>query len=323
PKNTLFIIASKTFTTLETMHNARRAKAWLGGESACVGQFAAITANVSAAREFGIVEENIFPIWDWVGGRFSLWSAMGLSAAIAMGEEAFDAMLAGAHRMDEHFQSAPPAANMPVLLALLSIWNINFRGALSHAILPYSHALRRLPAYLQQLEMESNGKRVDRTGQVLDYHTAPVIWGSEGSVSQHSFHQLLHQGTQEIPVDFIIPLDAPGERASRELLIGNAVAQGAALLSGTPAGTTAHSVSPGNRPSTTLLLDRLSPERLGQLLALYEHKVFVQGIIWNINSFDQWGVELGKTLANNIASGKSATMLDPSTRELLQRIRHE
>jgi len=321
PRSTLFIAASKTFATFETLHNARRASAWLGGAEKIAAHFAAVTANSAAAREFGVAAERIFPIWDWVGGRFSIWSAMGLAAALAVGEEPYESLLEGARQMDAHFHQAPLETNLPVILALLSVWNVNFRGASSHAILPYSHALRSFPAYLQQLEMESNGKRVDRQGREVDYATAPVIWGATGTPSQHSFHQLLHQGTPEVSVDFIVPLRAAGDAASHSLLVANALAQGAALLSGTAAHTAAHAASPGNRPSSTLLIERLTPEALGQLLALYEHKVFVQGVIWNINSFDQWGVELGKSIARSLAGGAAPEGLDASTAALLERAR--
>ncbi len=321
PETTLFIVASKSFSTMETLDNVRRAREWLGGRPDSGDHFAAVTANVSAARELGIDRQRIFPAWDWVGGRYSVWSAMGLSAAIAIGDDAFDALLEGARQMDAHFHTAPLEANMPVLLALLGVWNINFCGAESHAILPYCHALRKFPSYLQQLEMESNGKHVDRQGLPVDYATAPVIWGYEGTLSQHSFHQLLHQGTTVIPVDFIVPLHGPGDGKSQNLLVSNAFAQGAALLAGTPVGTAPHAASTGNRPSSTLLIERLSPEALGQLISLYEHKVFVQGALWNINSFDQWGVEQGKKLAHAIAEGPAIPNIDASTAALMRRSR--
>lgn len=321
PDSTLFIIASKSFTTLEPLHNARRAQIWLGPNRTARAHFVAVTANTDAAEQFGVDPERIFPAWDWVGGRFSICSAMGLSAAIAIGEDAFEALLEGARQMDAHFHTTPLDANLPVLMALLSVWNINFRGLSTQAVLPYRHALRRLPAYLQQLEMESNGKHVDRDAHEVDYATAPIVWGGEGTPSQHSFHQLLHQGTPEVPVDFIVPLGRSSEPAGRDLLVANALAQGAALLAGTPAGTAPQAASPGNRASSTLLINRLTPEAMGQLIALYEHKVFVQGVIWNINSFDQWGVELGKTLARAIEDGAAPAALDASTVALLKRAR--
>ena len=286
PDSTLFIVASKTFTTQETMANAMAAKAW-GGRT-----FYAITANTKEAGSFGATE--VLPMWDWVGGRFSVCSAVGLAAACALGFERFEQFLAGAREMDLHFASAAPEKNVPVLMALIGAWNVNFLGCATHAVLPYSNALRLLPAYLQQLEMESNGKRVDREGRPVAYATAPVLWGVEGTVSQHSFHQLLHQGTQVVPVDFI-------DLGADEVLSANCLAQADALALGTgDASLPAHRQSPGNRPSSVLTLDPLTPAGLGRLIALYEHKVFVQGVIWNINSFDQWGVELGKEMAKKI-----------------------
>ena len=289
PASTLFVVASKTFTTQETMSNAAAAKQW-GGK-----HFIAVTANIDAARSFGASE--VLPMWDWVGGRFSVWSAVGFSAMCAIGPQAFEEFLRGAHDIDEHFARAPAEKNVPVLMALAGVWNTNFLGTTSHAVLPYATRLRLLPAYLQQLEMESNGKRVDREGRVVDYATAPVVWGAEGTVSQHSFHQLLHQGTLVVPADFI----DSGEHA---VLSANARAQADALAFGTDdASLPPHKQYPGNRPSSYLTLDGLNARSLGRLLALYEHKVFVQGIVWNINSFDQWGVELGKALANQILKG--------------------
>jgi glucose-6-phosphate isomerase len=288
PATTLFIVVSKTFTTQETMANAAAAKAW-GGK-----HFIAVSSNVAEAGRFGATE--VLPMWDWVGGRFSVWSAVGLAAACAMGFPAFEEFLAGGHEMDRHFAEAPAEKNLPVLLALLGVWNTNFLGCATHAVLPYSNGLRLLPAYLQQLEMESNGKRVDREGRAVGYATAPVLWGAEGTVSQHSFHQLLHQGTQVVPADFIdIHVD--------EKLSANCVAQADALAFGTDQpGLPPHQQYPGNRPSSILFLEKLTPRALGQLIALYEHKVFTQGVLWNINSFDQWGVELGKQMANRILS---------------------
>jgi glucose-6-phosphate isomerase len=290
PASTLFVLASKTFTTQETMANAAAAKQW-GAK-----HFIAITANVEEARKFGAGE--ILPMWDWVGGRFSVWSAVGFSAMCAIGPEGFEELLRGARDIDEHFRQTGAEKNVPVLMALAGVWNVNFLGFTSHVVLPYATRLRLLPAYLQQLEMESNGKRVDRNGKVVDYATCPVVWGAEGTVSQHSFHQLLHQGTQVVPADFI-------DAGAGAVLSANARAQADALAFGTDdPSLPPHKQYPGNRPSSYLTLEALNPRNLGRLLALYEHKVFVQGVLWNINSFDQWGVELGKALANEILKGK-------------------
>jgi glucose-6-phosphate isomerase len=295
PARTLVVAVSKTFSTAETLANASAAKAWLGGR----GRIFAVTANETAARAFGAAE--VLPMWDWVGGRFSIWSAASFSALAALGPQAFDEFLAGGRDMDRHFLDAPLEKNVPVLLALIGVWNVNFLGAATHCVLPYAHALKLLPAYLQQLEMESNGKRVDREGRALDYATAPVVWGAEGTVSQHSFHQLLHQGTQAVPADFIVA----GVSAA---LDANAEAQARALAFGTadPA-LPAHRRYPGNRPSNTLRLARVDARALGALIAAYEHKVFTQGVIWNVNSFDQWGVELGKQLAGEILGNQGRT----------------
>jgi glucose-6-phosphate isomerase len=288
PAQTLVIVVSKTFTTQETMANAERAKRW-GAQ-----HFYAVSANVEAARRFGASE--VLPMWDWVGGRYSVWSAVGFAAMCALGMEAFAEFLAGGREVDEHFASAPIGQNIPALMALLGVWNTNFLGAPTHAVLPYANALRLLPAYLQQLEMESNGKRVDREGRKVDYATAPIVWGAEGTVSQHSFHQLLHQGTQVVPADFI-------DLGLEENLSANARAQADALAFGTDdANLPPHRQYPGNRPSSLLLLDGCTARNLGRLIALYEHKVFVQGVIWNINSYDQWGVELGKEMAKKLLS---------------------
>ena len=321
PETTLFIVASKTFTTGETLGNAKLARAWLieglKDETAVKKHFAAATANVKAAGEFGIAPELCFPLWDWVGGRYSVWSSVGLPLAIAIGMDRFEQLLAGARSMDEHFLSAPLAANMPVLLALLGIWYTNFFGAATHAVLPYAEALRELPAYLQQLEMESNGKGVDRDGERVDYATAPVIWGSVGTNSQHAFHQLLHQGTQLIPCDFLVPAATTAAAAE------NALAQAAALMSGKDAQLPQRRFE-GNRPSSTILFKAIDPHTMGELLALYEHKVFVQGVIWNINSFDQWGVELGKEIARTLAQADAAAAtagMDASTKALMLRLR--
>jgi len=286
PAGTLFIVVSKTFTTQETMANAERAKAW-GAR-----HFIAVSSNVEAARKFGA--EEVLPMWDWVGGRFSVWSAVGLAAMCAIGPEAFQDFLDGAKEIDQHFAEAPLEKNVPVLMALAGAWNANFLGAATHAVLPYSNGLRLFPSYLQQLEMESNGKRVDREGRAVDYATAPVLWGLEGTVSQHSFHQLLHQGTQVVPVDFI-------DIGVEENLSANARAQADALAFGTDdPKLPPHRQYPGNRPSSILTLEKLTAGNLGRLIALYEHKVFVQGVLWNVNSFDQWGVELGKEMARRL-----------------------
>jgi len=322
PETTLFIVASKTFTTAETLENARRARTWLEaalGRTADLSRhFAAVTANPAGAAALGVPAGRVFPMWDWVGGRYSVWSAVGLPVALAVGMDAFEELLEGARRMDEHFRTEPVERNLPAVLALLEIWYVNFFGAQTRAVVPYSEDLRDLPAYLQQLEMESNGKRVDRDGREVDHDTAPVVWGAAGTPSQHSFHQLLHQGTRLIPVDFIIAGQEPG-------LAANALAQAAALAFGNPQPDAPHKALPGNRPSSTIVLKRLAPGALGELIAMYEHKVFVEGAIWNVNSFDQWGVEHGKVLARTLAarlldSGQAAD-LDSSTRRLLARLR--
>jgi glucose-6-phosphate isomerase len=289
PASTLFIVASKTFTTQETMSNAEAAKRW-GAKN-----FFAVTSNVEAAKKFGA--DEILPMWDWVGGRFSVWSAVGFAAMCAIGPDGFQDFLQGGNDVDRHFAEAPLEKNVPVLMALIGVWNTNFLGATTHAVLPYSNALRLLPAYLQQLEMESNGKAVDRENRAVDYATAPVLWGAEGTVSQHSFHQLLHQGTQVVPADFI-------ELGVEKNLSANCRAQADALAFGTDDATLApYRRYPGNRPSSMLVFDGVDARNLGRLIALYEHKVFTQGVIWNINSFDQWGVELGKELAKKILKG--------------------
>jgi len=313
PETTLFIVASKTFTTQETMTNAHLARTWFlqkaRSEQHVAKHFVAVSTNREAVTAFGIDPANMFEFWDWVGGRYSLWSAIGLSIVLAVGREHFIALLAGAHEMDVHFRQAPLAANMPVILALLGVWYNNFFDADSHAILPYDHYLRSLPAYLQQADMESNGKSVDRDGKVVDYSTGPIIWGATGINGQHAFYQLLHQGTKMIPADFIVTLDSPTElQLHHDILIANFLAQTEALMRGrnreeTEAQTSQfvqHKVFEGNHPSNAILLQRLTPHALGMLIALYEHKIFVQGVIWNLNSFDQWGVELGKQLASRI-----------------------
>jgi glucose-6-phosphate isomerase len=323
-ENTLFLIASKTFTTLETMTNARSALAWFRaqGGSDVARHFAALTTHVAAAAEFGIT--TTFGFWNWVGGRYSLWSAIGLPVAIAIGAQGFRDLLAGAHAMDQHFQSAPLETNLPVRLGLLDVWYRNFLGYTSRSIAPYHCALRRLPAYLQQLEMESNGKRVDRNGHALLYGTSPVLWGEPGTNGQHAYFQMLHQGTDVVPVEFIAVKKPTHNLADHhELLLANAIAQAQALMLG-QADEGGHQHFPGNRPSTFLLLDELTPTSLGALIALQEHRVFVSGSVWGINSFDQFGVELGKVLAQDIharmASGNVAG-LDASTAGLLDRLR--
>ena len=324
PEHTLFLIASKTFTTIETMTNAASAKAWFEaqGGTDIARHFAALTTNVAAARAFGIA--TTFGFWDWVGGRYSLWSAIGLPLAIAIGAQGFRDFLAGAHAMDQHFREAQLEHNLPVRLALLDVWYRNFHGFSSRSIAPYHSALRRLPAYLQQLEMESNGKRVDTDGQALPFATAPVLWGEPGTNGQHAYFQMLHQGTDVVPVEFVAVKQArhslPGHQT---LLLANALAQAQALMLGkTDAG--GHKHFTGNRPSTFLLLDDLTPASLGALIALQEHRVFISGSLWGINSFDQWGVELGKVLARDVearlASG-DAVGLDGSTAGLLRRLR--
>ena len=300
PDSTLFIVVSKTFTTEETLANARAAKLWLGTRDPAK-HFIAITGNAAAANAFGAAD--VLPIPESVGGRYSIWSAAGFGALCAIGVDAFEEFLAGAREVDEYFANVEPARNVPVLMALIGIWNVNFLGMSAHAVLPYAHALKLLPAYLQQLEMESNGKRVDREGRPVDYATAPVLFGEEGTVGQHSFYQLLHQGTPAVAADFIISAQMAGDYERRSLLLAYAEAQADALAFGTtdPA-LEPHRVCPGNRPSSSITLEALDARNLGRLLALYEHKVFTQGVIWNVNSFDQWGVELGKQLARQFLS---------------------
>jgi len=339
---TLFIVASKTFTTQETMANAHAARDWFlsqGGQHTA-RHFAATTTNVKAAAEFGIT--TTFGFWDWVGGRYSLWSAIGLPIAIAIGADNFRALLAGAHAMDQHFAHTPLDKNLPVLMGLLDVWYRNFHGFTSRSVAPYHQGLKRLPAYLQQLEMESNGKRVDRAGQSLPYGTSPVVWGEPGTNGQHAYFQMLHQGTDVVPVEFIAVKKAahslPGQHTK---LLANCLAQSQALMLGKSAAEAAtenaptaaadigrdvlsqHRSFPGNRPSSTLVLDALTPRSLGALIALYEHRVFTSGAIWGINSFDQWGVELGKALCNQLlprlGSGNT-TGLDASTAGLLKRL---
>ncbi|HRF10682.1 MAG: Glucose-6-phosphate isomerase [Candidatus Accumulibacter phosphatis] len=343
PRTTLFLVASKTFTTQETMLNAQTARDWLvanlGDANAVSRHFAALTAKPERAVKFGIKADAVFPLWDWVGGRFSLWSAVGLALMIAIGPHAFADLLAGAERMDEHFRSTPYERNLPVVMALIGIWNTNFLGATSNAVLPYNESLKYFPSFLQQLEMESNGKSVGSDGQPLACASNPIVWGELGNNGQHAFFQLLHQGGRLVPCDFIAAVRSdyplPGHQ---EALLANCFAQSAALafgktaeearseLNGTMpeaelASLLPHKVFAGNQPSSTLLLSRLDPQTLGALIALYEHKVFVQGVIWGLNSFDQWGVELGKAVASSIlpaiANPLLAEKLDASTQGLL------
>ena len=306
PAHTLFIVASKSFRTLETRENANTARQWFlqaGHQEADIARhFIAITANLEAAATFGIDPQNLFPMWDWVGGRFSLWSAIGLSVALGIGMQNFRDLLAGAHSMDQHFRSAPLEHNMPVLMALLSVWYSGFFDARSSAIVPYAQALRHLPRFLQQLCMESLGKRIGADGSAIDTNTGTVIWGTEGTNGQHSYFQLLHQGTDFIPVDFIAIARSAvtGKSSQHRQLLANCLSQSLALLRGRQHPLDEAKTSPGNRPSNTLLLAELNPYNLGSLLALYEHKVYVQSVIWGINAFDQFGVELGKELADSL-----------------------
>jgi glucose-6-phosphate isomerase len=339
PAETLFIVASKTFTTLETMTNAHTARRWtiaaLGDPGAIARHFVAVSTNAAAVAAFGIDPANMFGFWDWVGGRYSMDSAVGLSTMIAVGPERFREMLAGFSAMDEHFRTAPFARNLPVLMGLLTVWYNNFFGAETVAVLPYAEYLERFPAYLQQLAMESNGKRVTLEGAVVDYQTSPILWGEPGTNGQHSFYQLIHQGTKLVPCDvigFCRPMSPLEEH--HDLLMANVFAQTEALAfgktaeevraEGTPEWLVSHRVFEGNRPSNTILVDQLTPEALGKLVALYEHSVFTQGTVWHIDSFDQWGVELGKALAGRIAGelrpgAEPAAGHDSSTRALIRR----
>jgi glucose-6-phosphate isomerase len=324
PESTLFLVASKTFTTIETMTNAQSAKSWFQaqGGSNIARHFAALTTNVAAANAFGIT--TIFGFWDWVGGRYSVWSAIGLPLAIAIGANGFREFLAGAHAMDEHFRTAPLSQNLPVRLGLLDVWYRNFHGFTSRSVAPYHSALKRYPAYLQQLEMESNGKRVDVSGSALHYGTSPVVWGEPGTNGQHAYFQMLHQGTDVVPVEFVA-VKKPKHSLSghHTLLLANAVAQAQALMLG-KSDDGGHRHFTGNRPSTFLLLDELNPTSLGALIALQEHRVFVSGSVWGINIFDQWGVELGKVLAKDVEARLNSghiTGLDGSTSGLLARLR--
>jgi len=304
PARSLFVICSKSFTTLETRENAAAVREWLlehGGKAAVAAQCVAVSTNHAEMDAFGIAPEHRFTMWDWVGGRYSLWSAVGLTLALAIGWRSFESMLDGAYEMDAHFEQAPLRENLPVLLALIGIWNRNFQGAPSHCVLPYDYHLSRLPAYLQQLEMESNGKSVRRNGEPVECATCPIIWGEPGNNAQHAFYQLLHQGTETVSLDFILPVRSTVARQSQhELAVANCLAQTLALAEGRMSEDPHRSYS-GNRPSTLILFEHLVPRTLGRLIALYEHKVYVQGLIWDINSFDQWGVELGKALASQLA----------------------
>jgi glucose-6-phosphate isomerase len=324
PESTLFLVASKTFTTLETMTNARSARAWFeqqGGRDVA-RHFAALTTNVKAAGDFGIT--TTFGFWDWVGGRYSLWSAIGLPIAIAVGAQGFRDLLAGAHAMDEHFRREPLERNLPVRLGLLDVWYRDFHGFASRNVAPYHSALKRLPAFLQQLEMESNGKSVDAEGRPVAYGTSPVVWGEPGTNGQHAYFQMLHQGTDRIPVEFIAVRE-PGHTlpGHHPLLLANALAQAQALMQG-KADAGGHRDFPGNRPSTFFLLETLAPASLGALIALHEHRVFTSGAVWGIDSFDQWGVELGKVLATDLAqrlASGDTQGLDASTAGLVRRLR--
>ncbi|WP_244500164.1 glucose-6-phosphate isomerase [Methyloceanibacter superfactus] len=341
PEETLFIVSSKTFTTLETMTNAATARAWcvakLGSEAAVAKHFVANSTNTAGVEKFGIDTANMFEFWDWVGGRYSMDSAIGLSTMIAIGPENFRAMLDGFHAMDEHFRTAPPEKNLPMLMGLLTVWYNNFFGAQTLAVLPYAEHMARFPAYLQQLQMESNGKHVDLGANHVDYQTGPIIWGEPGTDGQHSFYQLIHQGTKLIPCDFIGFLTPLSPLAGHhDLLMANLFAQAEALAfgktaaefaaEGSPPAQTPFRVTEGNRPTNMILADTLDPKTLGALVALYEHSVFTQGAVWDIDSFDQWGVELGKVLANRIIpelKDKDTPKLshDSSTNALIERYR--
>ncbi|MBU3021480.1 glucose-6-phosphate isomerase [Aestuariibacter sp. A3R04] len=348
-EETLVVMSSKSFSTQETLQNTLTAKAWFlgqGGKQEDIAKhFVAVSSNVKAATEFGIAEENIFPMWDWVGGRYSLWSAIGLPISLALGFDNFKGLLEGAHDMDKHFRDAPFESNLPVILAVLGVWYRNFFDAQSHVMLPYYHYLRGLPAYVQQLDMESNGKQVTQNGDVVDWQTGPIIWGSEGTNGQHSFHQLIHQGTSVIPADFMLPLNVPNQNDTHHaMLASNCFGQTQALMQGKTFdecyadlsdkgldedarnALAQHKTMPGNKPSNTILFDSLTPQTLGALVAMYEHKVFVQGVIWQVNSFDQWGVELGKVLGNQVLDGiqgkAESESFDASTQHLIRRFRN-
>lgn len=344
-EQTLFIVASKTFTTQETMTNAGSARAWLlatlGDESAIAKHFVALSTNAKLVSAFGIDTANMFGFWDWVGGRYSMDSAIGLSTMIAIGPDGYRELLAGFHEMDEHFRTTPYEKNLPALMGLIGIWNRDFLGCATVAVLPYEQYLKRFPAYLQQLTMESNGKHVTLTGENVDYQTGPIYWGEPGTNGQHSFYQMIHQGTSIIPCDFLFfinplnPVPATDAPDHHDLLIANVLAQSSALAfgktaqevaaEGVPADVVPHKVMPGNRPTTTIVADKLTPKVVGSLIALYEHSVFTQGVIWGIDSFDQWGVELGKLMAKKIVpvlvSGAADPDLDSSTLTLAAKYR--
>lgn len=318
PETTVFIIVSKSFTTQETLANANTVRSWFlkaASEAAIAKHFVAVSTNTEAVVGFGMAPENIFTMWDWVGGRFSLWSAVGLSVCCAVGFDHFKSLLVGAHKMDQHFSTASFDKNMPVLLALISVWYNNFFKVESEAVIPYTQYLTKLVPYLQQAVMESNGKNVDRNGEAIDYQTGTIVWGSTGTNAQHAFFQLLHQGTKLIPADFIaFKKDLFNTESHQEALLANFVAQTQALMQGTEgqAIENPYRVFKGNRPTNTILIEKLTPQSLGSLIALYEHKLFVQGVIWNIYSYDQWGVQLGKVLANNILEDFAAKQVSPA-----------
>jgi len=346
-ETTLFVVASKTFTTQETLTNAESARDWFlesASQADVAKHFVAVSTNAKAVSDFGIDTDNMFEIWDWVGGRYSLWSAIGLPIALYLGMDNFERLLEGGYTMDKHFREQPLAENMPVIMAMLGVWYVNFFDAASQAVVPYDHSLGRFTSHLQQLDMESNGKTVNRQGKRISYETGPVIWGTPGTNGQHAYFQLIHQGTQLIPVDFILPVNSHyPEVEHQNILLANGLAQSEALMKGKTAeevrselikkgyegdaldALLPHKVFTGNRPSNTLMLPLLTPEMLGKLTALYEHKVFVQGVVWNVNSFDQWGVELGKQLAKEITPEleDDATISDhdSSTVGLIKKIR--
>lgn len=349
PETTLIVMSSKSFTTQETLKNTLTSREWFLGSGAefkdIAKHFMCVSSNIAKATEFGIDEDNIFPMWDWVGGRYSLWSAIGLPIALAIGFENFEQVLAGAYELDQHFLTAPLEDNLPVLMAVTGVWYHNFFGCQSHVLLPYSHYLRGFPAYVQQLDMESNGKSVSHQDQGIEFTTGPIIWGGEGTNGQHAFHQLMHQGNTVIPADFIMPIQpAHDEVEHHQMLASNCFAQTQALMQGETVEEikqnllakgvaesevdklAKHKFMPGNRPSNTLLMDALTPKQLGALVALYEHKVFVQGVIWDINSFDQWGVELGKVLGNRVLDAlqdKAQPELDSSTQQLVDMFKNQ
>lgn len=347
-EETLVVMSSKSFSTQETLQNTLTAKDWFlrsGGKQEDIAKhFIAVSSNIKAATEFGMAEENIFPMWDWVGGRYSLWSAIGLPIALTIGYDNYRALLEGAFEMDQHFLTAPAEQNLPMILGSLGVWYINFFGAQSHVLLPYYHYMRGFPAYVQQLDMESNGKRIAGEQTPTDYETGPIIWGSEGTNGQHSFHQLIHQGTVVIPADFMLPLNVPNQDDTHHaMLASNCFGQTQALMQGKTFeeckadlvskgldeselnSLATHKTMPGNKPSNTLLFEQLDPKTLGALVALYEHKVFVQGAIWDVNSFDQWGVELGKELGNQVldklVNQDAALNFDASTNQLIAKFR--